>query len=53
MDLGPIVIIVVIVMLTPIGFLVSTTAVAAIVGYLLGDNAERDNAGSELLDTNY
>jgi hypothetical protein len=37
----------------PIGFLMSTTVAAATLGELLRLGSERDNADSELLDTNY
>jgi hypothetical protein len=44
---------VIVVVVIPVGFLMSTSIGAAAIGALLKTNAERDNAGSELLDTNY
>ncbi len=51
--LGPVIIVVVLLVLIPVGFLMSTSIAAAVMGYLLKDNAERLNADSELLDTNW
>lgn len=51
--LGPVIIVVVLLVLIPVGFLMSTTIAAGVMGYLLKDNAERLNADSELLDTNW
>ncbi len=53
MDIGPIVIVVVVVLAIPVGFLMSTSIAAGVLGFLLKDNAEKQNADSELLDTNY
>ncbi|MDH3301564.1 MAG: hypothetical protein OES24_13760 [Acidimicrobiia bacterium] len=51
--LGPIIIVLVLVVVIPVGFLMSTSIAAAAMGYLLKDNAEKANADSELLATNY
>lgn len=53
MDIGPIVIVVVVVLAIPVGFLMSTSVAAGVLGYLLKDDAEKRHADSELLDTNY
>jgi len=37
----------------PVGFLMSTAVAAALIGFLLKDDVEKNNAGSELLSTNY
>lgn len=41
-----------IVIAIPVGFLMSTTAAAGVIGFLLKDNAETVHADSELLDCN-
>lgn len=51
--LGPIIIAILLVVVIPVGFLMSTSLAAAVLGFLLKDNADNVNAGSELLDTNY
>ncbi len=51
--LGPIIMIVVLLVVIPVGFLMSTSIAAAVMGFLLKDTAERANADSELLATNY
>lgn len=51
--LGPIIIAVVVVIAIPVGFLMSTSIAAGVIGFLLKDNAEKSNANSELLETNY
>ncbi len=51
--LGPFLIVLFLLVLIPVGFLMSTSVAAAVMGYLLKDNAERVNADSELLDTNW
>lgn len=51
--LGPILIVLVLVVVIPVGFLMSTSIAAAVMGFLLKDKAEKANAGSELLATNY
>ncbi|MDH3679275.1 MAG: hypothetical protein OEV40_04915 [Acidimicrobiia bacterium] len=44
---------VIVVVVIPVGFLMSTTLAAGALGALLKTDAERRNADSELLDTNY
>lgn len=44
---------VILVVVIPVGFLMSTSIGAAALGALLKTDAERRNADSELLDTNY
>lgn len=44
---------VIVVVVIPVGFLMSTTIVAAALGALLKLDGDRRHAGSELLDTNY
>lgn len=44
---------VIVVVAIPVGFLMSTSLVAALLGSLLRTDAERRHADSELLDTNY
>jgi len=51
--LGPIIITLVLLLAIPVGFLMSTSIAAAVLGFLLKDNAEKTNADSELLDKNY
>jgi hypothetical protein len=51
--IGPIIIAVVILIIIPVGFLMTNGIVAAIFGYLLSSNAEEMHEGSELLETNY
>jgi hypothetical protein len=48
--LGPLINAVVLVVLIPVGFLMSTSLVAGVLGYLLRDDAERRHAGSPLVD---
>lgn len=43
----------VLVVVIPVGFLMSTTIAAAALGTLLTDHAEDTHADSELLETNY
>ncbi len=45
--------IVIVLLLIPVLVLMSGGAAAAILGWALKDRAERDHAGSELLETNY
>ncbi len=49
---GPIIMVIALVVLIPVGFLMSTTIAAWLLGALLKDNAEKTNAGSELIATN-
>ena len=51
--LGPIIIIAVLLVIIPVGFLMSTSVAAGVLGFLLKDDAEKRHAGSELVDTNY
>ena len=51
--LGPIIIVLALVVVIPVGFLMSTSIAAAVMGFLLKDNSEKANAESELLATNY
>ena len=50
--LGPLIITIVVVILIPVGFLMSTSIAAGVIGFLLKDDAERRHAGSELVDAN-
>lgn len=51
--LGAIIIVVVLVIAIPVGFLMSTSIAAGALGALLKDHGEKANAGSELLESNY
>ncbi|MGH1491280.1 MAG: hypothetical protein ACRBK7_18095 [Acidimicrobiales bacterium] len=51
--LGPIIIVVLLVVAIPVGFLMSTSLAAGVIGFLLKDGSEKNNADSELLETNY
>lgn len=51
--IGPLIIALVIIVVIPVGFLMTNSIVAAIFGYLLTSNAEELHEGSELLETNY
>ena len=51
--IGAIIIVVVVLVVIPVGFLMSTSIAAAAMGFLLKTNAETLNEGSELLETNY
>ena len=44
---------IILVVVIPVGFLMSTTLAAAVMGALLKHDAEKRNADSELLETNY
>ncbi len=46
-------IIVAVLLLIPVGFLMSTTVAAAVIGWALKSNSDAEHADSELLDTNY
>lgn len=50
--IAAIIFVVVLVVVIPVGFLMSTTIAAAAIGELLRFGAERDNADSELLEHN-
>ncbi len=47
--LGPILIVVAILVVIPVGFLMSTSLVAGLLGFLLSDDADKRHAGSELV----
>ena len=51
--IGAIIIAIVILVVIPVGFLMSMAVPAGVMGSLLKSKAERDHADSELLDTNY
>lgn len=51
--LGPVIIVVLLVVVIPVGFLMSTSLAAGVIGFLVKDGSEKANAGSELIDTNY
>ena len=50
---GAVIIVVVLVVLIPVGFLMSMVIPAGVIGTLLKNRAEALHADSELLDTNY
>lgn len=50
--LGPIIIAVLLVVVIPVGFLMSTSVAAGVLGFLLKDDADRRNQGSPLVETN-
>jgi len=50
--MGPLILIVVLLILIPVGFLMSLSIVAAIMGYLLKETAELKDIDSELIDVN-
>jgi hypothetical protein len=50
---GAIIIVAVLLVLIPVGFLMTMVLPASIFGFLLKTKAEKDNADSELIDTNY
>ena len=50
--IGPVAIVIALVVAVPVGFLMSTTLIAALLGYLLKDDVDRSHEGSELLATN-
>ncbi len=51
--LGPIIMVLVLLVVIPVGFLMSTSIAAAVMGFLLKGNAEKADPDSELLATNY
>ena len=51
--LGPIIIALILLFGIPVGFMLAGAAVSALFGWTLGETSEADNAGSELIDTNY
>jgi hypothetical protein len=51
--IGVIIFLIVLVVVIPVGFLMSMAVPAAVIGFVLKRGSETDNAGSELIDTNY
>ncbi len=51
--IGALILAFVIVVVIPVGFLMSMAVVSAIFGFALKTNAEAENADSELIDCNY
>lgn len=51
--LGPIIIALILLFGIPIGFMLAGAGVSFVFGWTLSETAEADNAGSELIDTNY
>jgi len=51
-DLGPILIAIAIVIVIPVGVLMSGAAMSAVLGWFLRDDAETRYEGSELIDLN-
>jgi len=51
--LGPLLIVLVVVVLLPVSFMLMGAAVSFLFGWTHTTAAEADNAGSELIDTNY
>ncbi len=51
--IGAIIIAVVLVVVIPVGFLMTMALPAGVVGFLLKSRAEATHADSELIDTNY
>jgi hypothetical protein len=50
--MGPVLIVIVLVVAIPVGVVVSGAAAAAVLGFLVKDEVDRNHAGSELLETN-
>lgn len=50
--IGPAIIVVVLVVGIPVGVLISTGVLAAVLGYFVNDDVDRSHEGSELLETN-
>ena len=50
---GAVIIVVVIVIALPVGFAMGGAVASAVLGFFLKDAAERDHAGSELIDLNH
>jgi hypothetical protein len=50
---GAVVIVVVLLVVIPVGFLMSMVVPASVIGSMLKRSVETDHAGSELIDTNY
>lgn len=53
MDVGPIIMVFALLIMIPVGFLMTMLLPAAVVGYLLKRGAEVDHEGSELIEKNY
>ncbi len=51
--IGVVIFLVVLLVVIPVGFLMTMVLPASIIGFLLQKGAEADNADSELIDTNY
>lgn len=51
--IGALILAFVIVVVIPVGFLMTTAVVAAIMGMAMKSNAEAEAEGSELIDLNY
>lgn len=51
--IGAIILAVVILVVIPVGFLMTMAVVSAIMGFALRSNAEAEHADSELIDLNY
>lgn len=49
---GPVLIVIVLVIVIPVGFLMSGAVASALLGWLVNDDVERSHEGSELLDSN-
>ena len=49
---GPIILAIIIVIVIPVAVIITGAVVAALLGWSLKDNGERENEGSELLDLN-
>ena len=47
---GPIIIVIVIVLVLPVGFAMGGAVAAAVIGFFLRDNGEKEHEGSELID---
>ena len=50
--LGPILIIAILVVIMPVGVLMSGAVASALLGFLVNDDVDRSHEGSELLETN-
>ena len=50
--LGPIIIIAILVVIMPVGVLMSGAVASALLGFLVNDDVDRSHEGSELLETN-
>ena len=51
--IGALILAAVIIIVIPVGFLMTTAAVAAIMGFAMKTNADAEADGSELIDLNY